>query len=79
MTFRAWQTLVVALLFALVAAVGSMTYTNAAARESERKCCGIVSTLDDAYAETPPQTPAGQKIATDIARLRSDFTCPPTR
>lgn len=76
MTFRAWQTLVVVLVAAIVSSVASMAYANAAARQSEQRWCGVVSTLDDAYRETPPQTPAGQKIATNIRRLRADFGCP---
>ncbi|MDG4762374.1 hypothetical protein [Micromonospora sp. WMMD710] len=76
MTFRGWQTLIVALVAALGAGLASIAYTNASARESERKWCGVVTTLDDAYEVTPPQTPAGRKIAEDIARLRADFGCP---
>ncbi|MDG4796226.1 hypothetical protein [Micromonospora sp. WMMD1082] len=76
MTFRAWQTLLVALVFAVGAAGASMWYASAVAAESQRKWCGVVSTLDDAYEVTPPQTPAGRKIAEDIARLRADFGCP---
>lgn len=76
MTFRAWQTLVVTLLFTILAAAASMAYAARTAAESERKWCGVVGTLDDAYKQTPPQTPAGQKIARDIAQLRLDFGCP---
>ncbi|MCX5119205.1 hypothetical protein OG992_18630 [Micromonospora sp. NBC_00362] len=76
MTFRAWQTLMVALVFAILAAGSAMVYANAVARESERQWCGIVTTMDDAYAQTPPQTPAGRQIAGDIARLRGEFGCP---
>lgn len=78
MTFRAWQTLVVALVFAIAAAAGSMLYANKVARDSQRQWCGVVTTLDDAYRQTPPQTPAGRKIAADIRRLRGEFDCPPS-
>ncbi|MEU8334789.1 hypothetical protein [Micromonospora tulbaghiae] len=44
-------------------------------RESNRRWCGVVTTLDDAYRQTPPQTPAGKKIAKDIAELRIEFGC----
>ncbi|MFI6332906.1 hypothetical protein ACIBBG_31945 [Micromonospora chersina] len=73
---RSWELLAVSFLCAFLAAASAMIYTNRVARESERKWCGIVSTMDDAYADTPPQTPAGRKIAVDIARLRADFGCP---
>ncbi|MCZ7376556.1 hypothetical protein [Micromonospora sp. WMMC250] len=76
MTFRAWQTLIVALVFAFMAAAASMVYSNRAAAESEQKWCGIVSTLDDVYSSTPPQTPVGRDMAEQIRQLRSDFGCP---
>lgn len=73
---RSWELLAVSFVCAFLAAGGSMIYANRVARESERKWCGIVATLDDAYRVTPPRTPAGQKIAADIHRLRSEFGCP---
>lgn len=79
MTGRGWHTLVVALVFAILAAGASMVYANRVAAESERKWCGVVTTLDEAYRVTPPRTPAGQKIAQDIRRLRGDFDCPADR
>jgi hypothetical protein len=75
-TFRAWQTLVVVLVFAVAAGTSSMVYANRTARESEQKWCGIVSTLDDVYANTPPQTPVGRDMAEQIRQLRRDFGCP---
>lgn len=76
MTVRAWQTLVVALVFAVAAAATSMFYANRVAAQAGQRWCGIVTTLDDAYRQTPPQTPAGRKIARDIRQLRADFDCP---
>jgi hypothetical protein len=73
---RSWRLLALAFVSAFVAAGASMLYSNHAARESERKWCGVVSTMDDAYRATPPQTPAGRKIAADIRHLRADFDCP---
>jgi len=64
------------LLFAILAAAGSILYTNRAARESEQKWCGIVSTLDDVYSSTPPQTPVGKDMAEQLRKLRDDFGCP---
>jgi hypothetical protein len=71
-----WRFLAVSLVSTFVAAAASMLYANHTARESERKWCGIVSTMDDAYRATPPQTPAGRKLAADIRHLRVDFGCP---
>ncbi|KAB1946084.1 hypothetical protein F8271_07740 [Micromonospora sp. ALFpr18c] len=77
MTFRAWQTLVVALLFAVLTGAASMAYSNRAAAALERKWCDLLSTFDDAYRETPPQTPTGKKIADRLRELRGQrFNCP---
>lgn len=48
-----------------------------AARESERRWCGLVTSLDDAYRSSPPQTPVGQRMAMELATLRMQFGCPP--
>lgn len=72
---RGWQWLAVSFVCAFLAAGLSMAYANRVARESERKWCNIVSTMDDSYAQTPPQTPAGRRIAADIAKLRTEFGC----
>lgn len=73
---QGWHLLVMSFLAAFLAAAGSMLYSNRVARDSERKWCGVVATLDEAYKVTPPRTPAGQKIAQDIRQLRADFGCP---
>jgi len=75
-TFNGWRVLVAVLLAAVASSAVSIIYSNEAARQSEQRWCGVVSTLDDAYRQTPPQTPAGQKIARDIRQLRADFGCP---
>jgi len=72
---RSWELLAVSMVCAFLAAAASMAYANRVARDSERKWCNIVATLDDAYRETPPQTPAGRKFAADVHRLRGDFGC----
>ena len=73
---RSWDLLAVSFLCAFLAAAASMIYANKVARDSQRQWCGVVTTLDDAYKATPPQTPAGVKIARDIKRLRTKFDCP---
>ena len=50
-----------------------------AVHETEQRWCGLVSTLDDTYRTTPPQTEAGRRVAEQIARLRAEFGCPPRR
>ncbi len=83
MTFRAWQVLVVVLVtavvataLALVSASRSAALSERARDESERRWCGVVGALDDAYKESRPQTPAGRRIADSIAQLRTEFGCP---
>jgi hypothetical protein len=48
-----------------------------AAGESERRWCGLVVALDDAYRSTPPQTPVGRRMAAELSSLRVQFRCPP--
>ncbi len=83
MTFRAWQVLVVVMLtavvtftLALVSASRSAALSERAREESERRWCGVVVALADAYQESRPQTPAGRRIADSIAQLRTEFGCP---
>ncbi len=44
--------------------------------ESERKLCGLITTMDDSYRESPAQTPAGRRIQAGVADLRRDLGCP---
>lgn len=76
MGFRTGWSLVMVLAFAVIVAAGSILYSNHVARESERKWCGLVTSLDDAYRAAPPQSQLGQKLARDIYQLRVDFHCP---
>ncbi len=43
--------------------------------ETDRRVCEVVAALDNAYNETPPQTPAGKNLAEALAGLRRDPTC----
>lgn len=45
--------------------------------ESDRKWCSVVAVMDQAYAESPPTTPTGKKLARGIADLRGSLECPP--
>lgn len=83
MTWRGWHVLVVVLLTAVLAAGAALVSASRSAalsqharEESERRWCGVVVALDDAYRQSPPQTPAGQRIADSIAALRTEFGCP---
>lgn len=43
--------------------------------ESDRKWCEVVTTMDDAYRSSPPQTDIGRKLANDMAELRRRLGC----
>ena len=45
-------------------------------RESDRRLCGVVVTMDDSYRETPARTPAGKNLQESISQLRRDLGCP---
>jgi hypothetical protein len=76
--------------YLLVAIVGSMlllslagvVYTNwsihqqdRAERANDQRWCKLLTTLDEAYQATPPQTPTGQRLAADIHKLRQELGC----
>lgn len=44
-------------------------------RAADRALCGVVVTLDDAYRQTPPTTPAGKNLAAGLADLRRSLRC----
>lgn len=68
--------LLVAIYVSMFAAVGvTAWYANRVADENSRKWCDLLVTLDEAYQEHPPQTPAGQRAAADIHDLRTEFGC----
>jgi hypothetical protein len=67
--------LLTAALSSLAMGIVSIEYSNYAIRKNQQQWCDVVVTLDDAYKRTPPQTPAGQRLAEEMARLRSDFNC----
>jgi hypothetical protein len=66
--------LAVGLVSPILAVAAATTISARALAASEARFCELVSTLDDAYSETPPQTPAGKNLAAGIASLR----CPGT-
>jgi len=82
MTMPAWYTLVVSVLLLIVLGVGGVLYTNRtvsqqdkAERANDQRWCKLLTTLDEAYQATPPQTPTGQRVAADIHNLRAELGC----
>lgn len=79
MTGQVRWSIAISAVVALVLLVFTLWYTGKAARDSEQKWCGIVTTMDDAYAsrpkDAPPLTGVGQRIADQMHQLRNDFNC----
>lgn len=72
---RLWYAILSLVVACVVIAGVSVQYANYVDRKSNQRWCDLLSTLDDAYKSSPPQSPAGEKVAADIARLRKDFGC----
>lgn len=72
-----WYSLLALVVSMVLTAAVAVVIADRAARQSERRWCGIVTTLDDTYRATPPTTPTGRRQAAEIAKLRADFGCPP--
>lgn len=75
-TVRFGYAVVVAFIACVSIAFGSVAYANHVQRDSDRKWCKLVGTLDDAYREQPPTTPTGKNVADSVAQLRHDLGCP---
>ena len=71
--FRAWWSLVVVLLVAVLIAVGGVVYTNHAQRRSDQRWCALLSSLDQ--PDAPPTTDRGARIQEQIHELRRDLRC----
>jgi hypothetical protein len=71
-----WYVLAVIAATQFLMIIGGILYTNHVAQANSRKWCTLLTTLDAAYRQTPPQTPTGQQVASDIHALRADLRCP---
>jgi hypothetical protein len=83
---RVWYAMTVTFVVTIAFAAASVLYANHAAeqaversneidRESNRRWCALLTTLDDAYKQTPPKTDAGRNLAAETVRLRREFGC----
>ncbi len=77
-----WYLLVAIVLSSLSTAGGGVAYTSwsigqqdQTERENDRRWCQLLTTLDEAYRATPPQSPTGQRVAADIHSLRRELGC----
>lgn len=83
---RVWYAMTVTFVVTIAFAAASVLYANHAAeqaversnaidRESNRRWCALLATYDEAYRESPPVTETGRTLATEVARLRTQFGC----
>lgn len=75
-----WYSLFAICVSVAIVAGGGVWYvkktTDKAVHDSQRNWCEVVSTLDQTYSQTPPQTESGRKVAIEIHKLRIKFDCP---
>lgn len=69
-----WRPLAYVLAFVALAAM-SVVYTRHVQQQSERKWCEFITTLDDAWSSTPPQSALGRQVAASLHKLRDEFGC----
>jgi hypothetical protein len=67
--------LLTAYIACMLMTIVSITYADHIDSQSNRRWCGVMTTLDDAYTEVPPQQPAGIHLAQEIKTLRHEFDC----
>ena len=82
LTTPRWYLLVAVVVSMMMLAAAGIVYTNwaiargaAAERESDRRWCQLLTTLDDAYQAAPPQTETGRRLAADVHKLRAELGC----
>lgn len=68
-------TLVVIFVSSMLTSLVAVLLAVHAVQLSERKFCTLVTTMDAAYREEPPQTPTGKNLAQAIADLRQELNC----
>lgn len=70
---RAWWAMLMVLLVAVLVAGGCIVYTNYVQRESNRRWCDVMVTLDT--QTTPATTPAAVDFRRKIHKLRLSLGC----
>lgn len=82
LTMPVWYTVGIVILMLVGLGMFNLLYINVAVsrqdrveRESDRRWCQLLTTLDDAYRAAPPQSETGRRLATDIHKLRQDLGC----
>ena len=71
---RAWWSLFMVLLAAVLVAAACVMYTNREQQQADRRWCELLTTLDNPTAP-PPETPRGAEIQQEVRQLRADLGC----
>lgn len=71
--FKAWWSVLMVLVVALLVAGASVLYTSHAQRQSDQRWCSLLTRLDQ--PGVPATTPRGRAIQDDIHQLRRDLGC----
>lgn len=81
-TKTTWYVLLMVYVSFIAMALAGVAYTNhvaakerASAAENDHKWCRLLTVLDDAYNQAPPQTPTGKRVATEVHTLRVELHC----
>lgn len=71
-----WRWRIAMILTVIMASAGTLYISGERTRQSERKLCAIVTSMDESYRETPPSTAAGRAMAVNLSDLRQQLGCP---
>jgi hypothetical protein len=82
LTIARWRALLVIVLSMVVLAALNLGWTSyvdnqrdRAEREADRRWCSLLSTLDNAYRDTPPTNPVGIALAREVRSLIESTGC----
>lgn len=64
---------VVSFVCMLAVVLVSIRYANYVDEQSNKRWCGVVNAINDAYKKDPPTTASGQTIAHEMQSLRASF------
>ena len=70
-----WYLLVAIFASCITTGVLAIVVARHGQQESERQLCSLLIAQDDAYRQTPPSTPTGQRVASALAELRRAYDC----
>lgn len=70
---RAWWSLFIVLVTAVLIAVAGIMYTTHVQRQSDRRWCDLLATLDQ--PGEPAATERGRQIQQELRQLRRDLGC----